>query len=767
MQTTPIWPIRTLGVPAARALLVAALLLLLALALAPRAGASVYWSNAVGPAFGVTGTTIGRANNDGTAVNQAFVGGASVPTGVAVDATHIYWINDQDHTIGRANLDGTGANQRFITGVTGDSLAVDGGHIYWTDLASVLNVVGTIGRANLDGTGVDQNFIITSADNPSGVAVDRAHVYWTNPSGHAIGRANLDGTGVNQSFLDPGPGGQPFGIAVDAAHIYWTDLLAQAIGRANVDATGVNPNFVEGARFPLAVAVDSAHVYWTDFNIPNTADGADGAVGRANLDGTAVNQTFITGAREPEGLAVDAAPPAAPPSRISIGDVRMAEGNAGQTALRFTVALDQAQSAPVTVDFATANGTAIAPGDYTASSGTVTFAPGETAKTVTVQVNGDTAVESDETFNVNLANASGNATIADAQGVGTIVNDDQPVIAPPSRIAIGDVRMAEGDVGQTALRFTASLDQAQSAPVTVDFATANDTATAPSDYAATTGTVTFAPGETAKTVTVQVNGDTTVEPDETFDVNLANATGNATIADAQAVGTIVNDDQPVIAPPSRIAIGDVRMAEGNAGQTAFRFAVSLDQAQSAAVTVDFATANATATAPSDYTATTGTLTFAPGETAKTVTVQVNGDTTREPDETFNVNLANAAGNATIADGQAVGTIVNDDRKGKPGKFGLGKPRLNPKTGTAELAVAVPGPGTLAISGNGVRAAGATVARSVRAAGTMRLLLSASGSKRRTLTRTGTVTITPRVTYTPIGGRPNTRSTRVRLKKGAR
>jgi hypothetical protein len=724
MQTTPIWPIRTLGVPAARALLVAALLLLLALALAPRAGASVYWSNAVGPAFGVTGTTIGRANNDGTAVNQAFVGGASVPTGVAVDATHIYWINDQDHTIGRANLDGTGANQRFITGVTGDSLAVDGGHIYWTDLASVLNVVGTIGRANLDGTGVDQNFIITSADNPSGVAVDRAHVYWTNPSGHAI-------------------------------------------GRANVDATGVNPNFVEGARFPLAVAVDSAHVYWTDFNIPNTADGADGAVGRANLDGTAVNQTFITGAREPEGLAVDAAPPAAPPSRISIGDVRMAEGNAGQTALRFTVALDQAQSAPVTVDFATANGTAIAPGDYTASSGTVTFAPGETAKTVTVQVNGDTAVESAETFNVNLANASGNATIADAQGVGTIVNDDQPVIAPPSRIAIGDVRMAEGDVGQTALRFTASLDQAQSAPVTVDFATANDTATAPSDYAATTGTVTFAPGETAKTVTVQVNGDTTVEPDETFDVNLANATGNATIADAQAVGTIVNDDQPVIAPPSRIAIGDVRMAEGNAGQTAFRFAVSLDQAQSAAVTVDFATANATATAPSDYTATTGTLTFAPGETAKTVTVQVNGDTTREPDETFNVNLANAAGNATIADGQAVGTIVNDDRKGKPGKFGLGKPRLNPKTGTAELAVAVPGPGTLAISGNGVRAAGATVARSVRAAGTMRLLLSASGSKRRTLTRTGTVTITPRVTYTPIGGRPNTRSTRVRLKKGAR
>ena len=525
-----------------RGALLLAALALLALALAPQAGASVYWSNAVGPASGTVGTTIGRANNDGTAVNQAFVGGASLPTGVVVDATHVYWINDQDHTIGRANLDGTGANQRFITGVTGDSLAVDGGHIYWTDLASVLSVVGTIGRANLDGTGVDQNFIITSADNPSGVAVDRAHVYWTNPSGHAIGRANLDGTGVDQSFLDVSPGGQPFGIAVDAAHIYWTDLLAQAIGRANLDATGVNPNFVVGARFPLAVAVDSAHVYWTDFNIPNTADGADGAVGRANLDGTAVNQTFITGAREPEGLAVDAATPPAPPSRISIGDVRMAEGNAGQTAFRFTVSLDRAQSAPVTVDFATADGTATAPSDYAAGQGTVTFAPGETAKTVTVQVNGDTTVEPDETFNVNVANAAGNAAIADAQGVGTIVNDDQPVVVPPSRISINDVRMAEGNAGQTAFRFTVSLDQAQATPVTADFATANGTATAPSDYARTSGAVTFAPGETAETVTVLVKGDRTKEPDETFAVNLSSATANATIIDGHGVGTIVNDD---------------------------------------------------------------------------------------------------------------------------------------------------------------------------------------------------------------------------------
>jgi hypothetical protein len=322
--------------------------------------------------------------------------------------------------------------------------------------------------------------------------------------------------------------------------------------------------------------------------------------------------------------------------------------------------------------------------------------------------------------------------------------------------------MAEGNAGQTAFRFTASLDQAQSAPVTVDFATANATATAPSDYTANTGTITFAPGETAKTVTVQVNGDTAVESDETFNVNLANATGNATIADTTGVGTIVNDDQPATA--SRISIGDARIAEGNAGQTAFRFTAALDQAQSAPVTVDFATANGTATAPSDYAATTGTLTFAPGETAKTVTVQVNGDTRKERDETFAVNLSNATGNATIADAHAVGTIANDDRLRAWHTFSLGHAHPNPKTGTARLAVTVPGPGTLAISGPGINAAGATVASSVRVAGTMRLLLSASGNKQRTLNRTGTVTITPRVTYTPTSGTPRTRSKNIRLGK---
>ena len=126
----------------------------------------------------------------------------------------------------------------------------------------------------------------------------------------------------------------------------------------------------------------------------------------------------------------------------SINDVSMNEGNSGTTAFNFTVSLSAPQAAPVTVDFATADGPApdgaTAPGDYTSNSGTVTFAPGVTSQTVTVQVNGDTTVEPNETFNVNLSGATGNATITDAQGVGTIVNDDfagppPPPPAPPPR----------------------------------------------------------------------------------------------------------------------------------------------------------------------------------------------------------------------------------------------------------------------------------------------------------------------------------------------
>jgi hypothetical protein len=115
-------------------------------------------------------------------------------------------------------------------------------------------------------------------------------------------------------------------------------------------------------------------------------------------------------------------PPGA--SDISINDVSVTEGDSGQTAATFAVTLSAPQPAPVTVAFATSDGSATAPGDYASASGTVTFAAGDVSEPVTVQVNGDTAIEGDETFNVNLSSPTGNAAILDGLGVGTIVDDD-------------------------------------------------------------------------------------------------------------------------------------------------------------------------------------------------------------------------------------------------------------------------------------------------------------------------------------------------------
>ena len=220
---------------------------------------------------------------------------------------------------------------------------------------------------------------------------------------------------------------------------------------------------------------------------------------------------------------------------LSINSVRKVEGQTGETAYVFTVTLTPAGFVPVTVAYSTADGTARAGSDYRAQSGTLTFAPGQRSKTVTVNVIGDTVVEPDETFFVNLS-APTAATLAAGQGLGTILNDDWPTLR------IGEVSQPEGQAGPTPLIFKVTLSTAAFVPVTVNYATANGTATlANGDYTAARGTLTFAPGELTKTITVNATGDTRVEPNETFFVNLSAPIG-ATLLGPPGVGRILNDD---------------------------------------------------------------------------------------------------------------------------------------------------------------------------------------------------------------------------------
>ena len=178
---------------------------------------------------------------------------------------------------------------------------------------------------------------------------------------------------------------------------------------------------------------------------------------------------------------------------LAVADIALNEGNTGSTNATFTVTLSPASSGTVTVNYATANGTATAGTDYTATSGTLTFTPGQTSQTVAVPVLGDTAIEANETFTLTLSSASG-AALSRAVATATITNDDFPALS------IGDVTVNEGNSGTTSAVFTVTLSATSPQTVTVNFATANGTATAGSDYVAQTGNLSFTTGQTSKTI---------------------------------------------------------------------------------------------------------------------------------------------------------------------------------------------------------------------------------------------------------------------------
>ena len=336
-----------------------------------------------------------------------------------------------------------------------------------------------------------------------------------------------------------------------------------------------------------------------------------------------------------------------PGSTFGVNDVSVVEGSAGTIDATFTVSLSPARTSTTTVSYATVNGTAVAPGDYQAITGQLTFDPGETSRNVTVPVSGDTTPESDESFTLQLFTPSPGSTIGDGIGVGTILTDDAASVA-----SIGDVSVTEGNSGTVAATFTVSIAPPSDQPIAVSWTTTDGTAVAPDDYQADAGTLNFAANESSKTITVLVNGDTSPEPSEAFAVDISSS--DVSIGDGHGVGTILSDDSI----PS-ITISDVTLPEGNSGTSIASFVVTLSNPSGGTVTVSFATADGTAKAPGDYFATSGVLSFAPGEVSKTIPVTVKGDMLTERDETFFVNLTNATG-ATISDPQGRCVIQTEE-----------------------------------------------------------------------------------------------------------
>lgn len=340
------------------------------------------------------------------------------------------------------------------------------------------------------------------------------------------------------------------------------------------------------------------------------------------------------------------------PPTVSIAD---AAGNETDGALAFVVTLSAPSGFIVTVESATEDGTAIAGEDYDASSGPITFAPGETTRNVAVALVDDDLVEADETLFVALA-APTNATLSTARAAGTIHSDD----VAGSTLSIADATETEGPAGATRpMTFGVTLSPARSDVVTVDYSTApgtaehNGDATGSDDYAPVEGSIRFLPGDTHATVSVPVLGDDADEDDETLTVQLASPT-NATIDDGEATGTIVDDD----AMPS-LSINDVAAFERDRGTSDFIFTVTLSAPSGRTVTAGFATSDRTAKAPGDYLTTTGSLTFERGTTSAVVAVPVVGDRRVENREEFLVNIIEAV-NATLGRATGVGRIRDDD-----------------------------------------------------------------------------------------------------------
>jgi hypothetical protein len=227
---------------------------------------------------------------------------------------------------------------------------------------------------------------------------------------------------------------------------------------------------------------------------------------------------------------------------LSINDISIVEGHAGTKQASFTVSIPSPSANAVTVDVATASGTAAVGVDYQEKSvAGLTIPAGQTSATFNVTIVGDAAVEANETFTVNLGNPA-NATIADAQGLGRITNDDLAVLS------VGDVTVTEGNSGTTTASFVVRLSAPMPNPVYYDIATGNGTAAGGSDFVVRNLSGRFIDaGRTTQVFEVAVNGDAGVEGNETFNVALANVTG-ATVGDGNAVGTIINDDAASLAP---------------------------------------------------------------------------------------------------------------------------------------------------------------------------------------------------------------------------
>lgn len=312
----------------------------------------------------------------------------------------------------------------------------------------------------------------------------------------------------------------------------------------------------------------------------------------------------------------------------------MTEGGA----LVFTVTKTGTTTNSYQINYSTADNTALQSSDYATKSGTLTFAPGDTTQTITVTTVNDNFSEPRETMFVNISGTSG-AFISRSQGIGTI-NDDEP----PVTFTVSNAATVEGNT----LNFTVSKSGTTNSNYTVNYETVDGNAVQPSDYTQTVGTLSFAPGDVTKTVSVPTAIDGVTEGGESMFLKLTTPPGGGEVSGTPGVGTIADNFGNDIS----IAISDARVTEGgNLVFTVTKTGTSLGY-----YSVNWATVAGTATANLDYMTRSGTLTFGPSDTSLPITIFTFVDSVPETTETMFVNLSGQTGGAILTRKQGAGLI---------------------------------------------------------------------------------------------------------------
>jgi hypothetical protein len=593
-------------------------------------GATGIWLNS-SARFAIGGTAAGAGN-------------VIVASGVGCCEAGIYLGSADDNTV---------LGNRVGVGATGGSLPNNWAGVY-VDSSSDANQIGntSAGGGNIIANNADAGVIVGSNGLRNQIRGNSIH------DNGALGiDLAQDGVTANDT------GDLDFGANRLQNYPVLTTSASNASGTQVSGTLNSKPNKQYSLDFYANTSCDASgngegETYLGSSTV--TTDGSGNATFQASVPGSAAAGSQITATATDVALGDTSEFSACLANQGGLPSASVANTSAAENAgnMVFTVTLSGAPVfTPVTVAYTTADGTATSPGDYTATSGTVTFNAGETTKPVNVPIVNDTLDENNETLTLTLSNPT-NALLASGQSsaTGTINDDDAAPTVSMTNTGSSPI-VTEPDAGSVNETFTVGLSAASSLPVTVVVHTVSGTATEGVDYTANAAQLTFDPGQTAKTFTVAVLGDTTDEFDEKYSAQLLSPT-NAVIGTGSRNGTITDND----APPN-VSINDVTAAEGNSGKKGFLFTATLSAPSAKIVRVSIPTpANGTAVAPGDYAVHSAVLLNIPaGATSIGYVVQVKGDTTVESDETFFVNLdPGTTVNATIVDGTGIGTIQNDD-----------------------------------------------------------------------------------------------------------